>query len=110
MASKEEHDDNPLDILVLHSCGEDNCRYLNFVMSTLESFVRLKCAFNDNDCLLSRRRMKYLLEAMCKSHCIIIIFNESSNFAVVKDEFIDRAFEIALKQKLSKSGGRSRSG
>lgn len=103
MASKEEHDDNPLDILVLHSCGEVGCRYLNFAMSTLESFVQLKCAFNDNDCLPSRRRIKYLIEAMCKSNCIIIILHEASNFAVTKNEFIDRALEIALVKHRTKT-------
>lgn len=103
MASKGEHDDNPLDILVLHSCGEVGCRYLTFVMSSLESFVQLKCSYNDNDCPPPRRRMKYLIEAMCKSHCIMIILHEVSNFTVTKDEFIDRALEIALVKHRTKT-------
>lgn len=103
MASKGEHDDNPLDILVLHSCGEVGCRYLTFVMSSLESFVQLKCSYNDNDCPPPRRRMKYLIEAMCKSHCIMIILHEVSNFTVTKDEFIDRVLEIALVKHRTKT-------
>lgn len=103
MASKEERDDNPLSIFVLHNCGEVGCRYLNFVMSTLESFVQLKCSFNDNNCLPYCRRMKYLIEAMCKSNCIIIILHEVSNFAVTKNEFIDRALEIALVKHRTKT-------
>ncbi|XP_052716890.1 uncharacterized protein LOC128189358 [Crassostrea angulata] len=96
---KEKHDDNTLDILVLHSCGEDSCRYLNFVQSTLLSFVQLKYAINDNDCLPFRRKIDYLIEEMRKSRCILIIQHENRT----KDEFIDQALKIALVKHRTKT-------
>lgn len=94
--SKEKHDNSTLDILVLHSCGDDGCRYLNFVKSTLESFVELNYAINDNDCLPFRQRIDYLIEEMVKSRCILIILHENSDVVVTKDKFIDQALKIAL--------------
>lgn len=99
--SKEKHDDNALDILVLHSCGEDSCRYLNFVKSTLESFVQLKYSINDNDCLPFRRRMDYFIEEMLNSRCILIILHE--NREVTKDKVIDQALKIALDNHQTKT-------
>lgn len=103
LASKEENDDNTLDILVLHICGEDGCRYLNIVKSTLESFVQFKYAVNDNDCLPFRRRRDYLIEAMYKSRCILIIHHERNTTDVKKDEILDQALAIALGNHRAKT-------
>lgn len=87
----------------MHSCSNDNCRYLNFVKSTLESFVQLKYAINDNDCPPFRQRIDYLIEEMRKSRCILIIQHEHSEVVVTKDDFIDLALKIALVRHQTKT-------
>lgn len=94
-ASKNEEVEKLLDILVLHSCGEDECCYRRFITSTLKTFVQMKFAVNDDDCPASHRRFEYLIEAMCRSHCIFIFHHESEKCSDNTDEFIDRAIEIA---------------
>ncbi|XP_065934463.1 uncharacterized protein [Magallana gigas] len=100
---KKKDDNNTLDFFVLHSCSNDNCRYLNFVKSTLESFVQLKYAINDNDCPPFRQRIDYLIEEMRKSRCILIIQHEHSEVVVTKDDFIDLALKIALVRHQTKT-------
>lgn len=95
--SIEKEDENPPDILVLHNCGEGGCYYQKIVMSTLESFVKLKYVVNDNDCLPSRRRIDYLKKTMLESHCLCLILHENDNDdgTCNKDEFLGLALEIA---------------
>lgn len=94
---RNEEDETSLDILVLHSCDEDWCCYQNFVISTLETFVQLEFAVNDDYCPPSHRRFEYLIKTMDKSHCILIIHHKSKsgNDTGHTDEFIDRVMEIA---------------
>lgn len=44
------------DTIVLHSRGEDDCCYQNFVTSTLKTFVQVDFVENDDGCPASRRR------------------------------------------------------
>lgn len=92
--TKEEDDESPPDILVLHKCGDDGCCYQKYVRSVLESFVKLKCVVNDEDCLPGCRQMVYLNKTMLESRCICMILHES-NDDVNTDEFLDRTLEIA---------------
>lgn len=96
--SRNEENEISQDILVLHSCGEDDCCYQNFVTSTLKTFVQLKVVVNDDDCPASHRRFEYLMKAMSRSQCILIIHHESKSGkdAANTDEFINRAMEIAF--------------
>lgn len=95
--TRNEEDEISLDILVLHSCGENECCYQNFVTSTLKTFVPLKFVVNDDDCPPFHRRFQYLIKAMSRSHCILIVHHKSKggNDAANTDEFIDLATEIA---------------
>lgn len=93
---RNEENEISHDILILHSCGEDDCCYQKFVTSTLKTFVQLKFAVNDDDCPGSRPRFGYLIEAMCKSPCIFIFHHKSNKDNT--DELIDRAMEIACVQ------------
>lgn len=99
--TREDDDEKPLDILVLHKCGEDVCCYQKFVMSALESFVQLKYVVNDNDCLPGLRPMVYLNKTMLESHCICMILHESNEDGNA-DEFLDRMLEIAFMKHRAK--------
>lgn len=90
---RNEEDDTSLDVLVLDSCGIDDCCYQNFVTSSLESFVQLR--FNVNafpGCLV----LKYLDKAMDRSHCILILQHESISNVDEKDKLIELAMENAF--------------
>lgn len=99
---RNEEDEIAFDILVLHSCCEDDCCYQNFVTSSLKTFVKSNFTVNDIDCPPPCRRFEYLIEAMCRSQCILIIHHESKSDAGEKDEFIDRAMEIACVKHQAK--------
>lgn len=92
--TKEEDDESPPDILVLHKCGDDGCCYQKYVRSVLESFVKLKYVVNDEDCLPGCRPLTYLNKTMLESRCICMILHES-NDDVNTNEFWDRTLEIA---------------
>lgn len=90
---RNEEDDTLLDILVLDSCGIDDCCYQNFVTSSLETFVQLKFVVNAfPGCLV----LKYLDKAMEESHCILILQHESMSNADEKDKLIDLSIESAF--------------
>lgn len=90
-----KEDESSLDILVLHSCGEDDCWYQNFVTSTLKTFVQLRFAENDDDCLGSHRRPEYLEDVIARSRCVLIIQHERINCAGNIDKLIDQTVDDA---------------
>lgn len=93
--TKEEDDESPPDIFVLHNCGDDGCCYQKYVVSALESFVHLKYVVNDKDCLPFRGRMEYLKKTMLESHCICMILHENNTDDVKKDDFLGLALDTA---------------
>lgn len=90
---RNEEDDTSPDILVLDSCGIDDCCYQNFVTSSLERFVQLKFVVN---AFPGCHVLKYLAEAMERSHCIFILQHESISNADEKDKLIDLSIESAF--------------
>lgn len=97
---RNEEDDKSLDILVLDSCGIDDCCYQNFVTSSLETFVQLKFVVN---AFPGCHVLRYLDEAMDRSHCILIIQHESMSNADEKDKLIDLSIENACLNHQAKS-------